>query len=54
MEGDTVTAKCVSDLSDPAPILSWYINGHSVSLKQQNNETVNLLSTMMDSVTVHV
>ncbi|KAJ8975779.1 hypothetical protein NQ317_015334 [Molorchus minor] len=26
-EGDTLLAKCISDLADPAPILTWYING---------------------------
>lgn len=32
VEGDTVSAKCISPPADPAPILSWYINGQQVIL----------------------
>lgn len=32
VEGDILKAKCISDLSDPPPILSWYINGEAVSI----------------------
>ncbi|KAI4463831.1 beat protein [Holotrichia oblita] len=28
LEGEPVNVDCVSELADPAPILSWYINGH--------------------------
>lgn len=31
LEGEPVNVDCVSELADPAPILSWYINGHQVS-----------------------
>ncbi|XP_018568704.1 uncharacterized protein LOC108908984 [Anoplophora glabripennis] len=39
MEGDTVVAKCISDLGNPAPILSWYINGESVPLNAVGEPT---------------
>lgn len=32
VEGDILKAKCISDLADPPPILTWYINGELVSL----------------------
>ncbi|XP_017785833.1 PREDICTED: uncharacterized protein LOC108568987 [Nicrophorus vespilloides] len=33
VEGEQITANCVSDVSDPAPILSWYINTNEAPSK---------------------
>ncbi|KAJ8911086.1 hypothetical protein NQ315_000546 [Exocentrus adspersus] len=40
-EGDTVVAKCISDLADPAPILSWYINRTPVPLEVVGEATTS-------------
>ncbi|KAK9753448.1 CD80-like C2-set immunoglobulin domain [Popillia japonica] len=39
LEGEPVNVDCVSELADPAPILSWYINGHQAPSKYVGDQT---------------
>ncbi|XP_074037583.1 uncharacterized protein [Leptinotarsa decemlineata] len=45
LEGDTVSAKCISDFADPEPILSWKINDQEPAA----NDIIGSSSTEPDS-----